>query len=609
MTRHVTLKIATLCGFALILSACGFSRNKPYIPEPRIPTIPSGQPTQSSQPTPILPDHAQLADNALQAARALANKNQIDEALATLEGINKRQLSSNQSMEVVSYQVKLALQQRNPSAALNYLAPQTLPDTLNSTDLVHLYRLRADAFRALNQPVEAAKALIYASEQTTSNLEQQALHNDIWAYLLQVTSLSLVEEAKKNTNTYAEQGWLTRALRFIINTSETDRVEALLSWEINWPDHPASQLPPSLNTERVDLAIPDNFAQQPDNFDVALFLPLQGQFKVISDSIISGFNAAKGVLDDTYEPVNIIDSTLINSPDELFRQAMAQGVKLIIGPLTREFITRLAQTEEHPIPVLALNSVEAGVNPPLQFDLAPDHDAFSLAYHALNQDFQKAMVIHSDEPLSERQAQNIIGEFSKQGGVVTHQLRFNPDENLSSQIRDFLMADPLIASTMPVRSRSGMNVSVEHETDVIFLATNAKDARLIRPLLLYHFAGNIPVYATSQVFQAPANARRDTDMNGVYFVDIPWHISQPSETQVSLGLLSALDTQNEFSKLYAFGADAFLISQNLRVLLDQRTQLQGETGRIMMSNNRRFQRILPLAQFIDGIPQMPDENP
>ncbi|KGK42033.1 hypothetical protein LH51_10020 [Nitrincola sp. A-D6] len=213
------------------------------------------------------------------------------------------------------------------------------------------------------------------------------------------------------------------------------------------------------------------------------------------------------------------------------------------------------------------------------------------------------MIIHSDTRSGQRFEQLIREEYQQRGGSITATLNFKASQSNSEQVRGLLLQDPEIARTMPSRSRSGMSVNVQHETDVIFMATDAADARLIRPMLMYHFAGAIPVMATSQVYEGNASASRDTDLNGITFVDLPWRIAEPSSIRLTLLELRE-NTDTDIGRLYALGADAYLISQNLPQLINQGSTINGETGSLKLGPNRRINRALVWAKFVNGEPQL-----
>src|SRR5205823_5983563 len=64
------------------------------------------------------------------------------------------------------------------------------------------------------------------------------------------------------------------------------------------------------------------------------------------------------------------------------------------------------------------------------------------------------------------------------------------------------------------------------DADMIFMIAPPEYARQIKPLLNYYYAGNLPIYATSHVYQGIPNAALDNDLNGIQFCDMPWTINQ-----------------------------------------------------------------------------------
>ena len=92
--------------------------------------------------------------------------------------------------------------------------------------------------------------------------------------------------------------------------------------------------------------------------------------------------------------------------------------------------------------------------------------------------------------------------------------------------------------------------------------------RQIRPLLRYFFAGNIPVYATSQIYSGRPNPQRDADLNGVMFCDMPWVLSPSNLSPSSLARIQQQvqtawpDSYANNAKLYALGVDAYRVAMH-----------------------------------------------
>lgn len=118
----------------------------------------------------------------------------------------------------------------------------------------------------------------------------------------------------------------------------------------------------------------------------------------------------------------------------------------------------------------------------------------------------------------------------------------------------------------------------------------------------FHFAGDLPVYATSHIYEGTPDARRDLDLNGIRFLDLPWVLQAPSDTHRALSR-SRSDTDSRFGRLYALGIDAFNIYPYLNQLgATTGAFLDGETGMLMLNPQGRVVRQLPWAQFQNGVP-------
>lgn len=545
----------------------------------------------------------QAAVLTLEAAQLLVNDQRNDEAASILESIDKRRLPARLGLDVASLQTKLALERNQPEQALGYVDFRQLPAQLSADQIIELNQLRAAAFTKQQDYIGAARELISASQMTSETNIRQTLHTQIWSALTSASPSQLSSATENRGNNYHEQGWFERAYSIAGITDFGEQQEKLFDWQLLWDQHPAAELPPQdpdaiRATEFSPIQLPTTGIQR-----TALFLPMTGELAHIASIITEGYVTAMQAAGSNDSELVLLNSNEIRTPEQLFHAARVQGANFIVGPLERNFVNQLAHYPEHPINVLALNPALEGSNPPLQLDLSSDHEALSLVQRATKLGYRNAMIIYSDTRSGQRFEQLIRETYEQQGGHITATLNFKATESNSEQILKLLLQDPDIARTMPNSSRSGMNVNVLHQTDVIFMAAEAADARLIRPMLMYHFAGAIPVMATSQVYEGNASASRDTDLNGITFVDLPWRLAEPSQARLAL-LELRKNTDTDLGKLYALGADAYLISQNLPTLLSQSGSLNGETGNLQLGPNRRLSRALVWAEFINGEPQL-----
>ena len=598
MTKKIRLLLALIL-MSILIAACG---SQPGMPS----TSMQSQPVQDDETRQLLRDAqsappVESARLRLQAADRLSAQGNVLEASSILESIDKRRLPADLGLSIALEQATLSLLQNNPERALRSLDFHLLPTDLSRDQIIRLNIARAEAFSLFGNSVNAARELIAATQMTDDISMQQSLHDQIWSILSTTNSSILQQEVQNRNNNFFEQGWFERAAMLADISNFDEQQEQLFDWQLLWDQHPAASLPPRsadtpLATDLSPIPLTDSAKR------VALFLPLQGDLADISRTITEGFITAMQASQTGNTEVIMLDSTEIRSPEQLFNTARTQGADFIVGPLDRNFVKQLAEYPNHPLPVLALNPAEQGLNPPLQLDLSSDHEVNTLVRRASQLGYRNAMIIRSDNRSGERFEQMFRQTFQEQGGYISASLTFRPTESNSEQIRQLLLQDPEIARTMPRSSRSGMRTNISHETDVIFMATEPRDARLIRPMLLYLFAGNIPVMATSQLYQGNPSASRDNDLNGIHFVDVPWRLAEPSSTRLSI-TERRQDADSELGKLYALGADAYIITQNLPLLLQQQS-LNGESGVLSLGPNRRILRELALARFNNGVPQL-----
>ena len=136
---------------------------------------------------------------------------------------------------------------------------------------------------------------------------------------------------------------------------------------------------------------------------------------------------------------------------------------------------------------------------------------------------------------------------------------------------------------------------------VIFLAANFAQGRSIRPQLRFHFAGDIPVYASSRIFSGKPNQAADQDLNGVRFPVTPYQLSIDSSN--TLPPLTSL-RGGSFAALYALGRDAWHLLPWLGLMRDDAEfRMQGDAGYYRSDQAGKLQREPAFAIFSGGRPE------
>jgi hypothetical protein len=130
-------------------------------------------------------------------------------------------------------------------------------------------------------------------------------------------------------------------------------------------------------------------------------------------------------------------------------------------------------------------------------------------------------------------------------------------------------------------------------SDVIFLALDAPHAKLIRSYL----GSSLPIFATSMVHTS-AEPLANFELNGIYFVDMPWLLSPDHPAVLSYARQDQPGL--EFQRFYALGIDAYRIAQDLLRPDSNQAPLDGVTGYITLEKDHRYVREVIPAQFSQG---------
>ena len=343
---------------------------------------------------------------------------------------------------------------------------------------------------------------------------------------------------------------------------------------------------------------------------IALIVPLKSAaYAHAANAVQQGFMTAANTQVRDF-PVRIYSST-DESKDviEIYRQAVANGAVAVAGPLTRAGVALLAAYPDIAVPTLALNTTEQKPESGKLyfFGLIPETEARQVAQLAFSAKLRDATIINTGTALSKRLSVAFADEWKKLGGNINAEVVYKEGDDTSVLVKlptAAWLVEPVI-QPVTVLSASGEIMTVAPKRagpppaapgNVVFLAGDTKQARLIRPYL----NPSLPVYGTSQLFNANADTLTNYDLNDIRFVDMPW-LLQPDHAAVMIYPRSgtALDTDKE--RLYAFGIDAYRLLQVLRnSRLHSALPLDGVTGRIRLSDSNLFQRDAVPAQFRYG---------
>lgn len=581
--------LSALC-LAALLAACASAPSNSLGELPRTPdaTIEQLLGQAASAKTP-----ADAAVLRLSAADLAYRQHANQRAAQILAQVQVEQLNVGQQIIASTLAAELALARNQPKealAALNHPSLQRLNEA-SVEQQVRAHTVRARALEADGQTLPAAQERAFIAPLLSG--DAAAANNEaIWTLVS-----SLPVDQLQSTGTDDLAGWQSLALAVKSAGTLDQQKAAIDNWRSSHPDHPAAkQLP-------VALVKLKELTSQPLT-KIALLLPQQGQLASVGKALRDGFMAAYYQAQQAGQKppvVEVFDSSRVTSMDDFYRQAQASGAQLVVGPLEKPLVKQLAGRPQLPITTLALNySDGTQANPPqlFQFGLAAEDEAREVSRRARADGLHRAVALVPRGEWGDRVLAAFRQDFEANGGQLLGSQRVDQPVALAQQIGDLMQAR---------QGGNGSNGSRRQDVDFIFLASTPQLAQQIKPTLNFQYAGDVPVYATSNVYSASGDQAQYNDMNGVRFCETPWLLdnSNPLRQQVVHQWPQA---GGSLGRLYAMGADAFGLAPRLaqlKALPDNR--LQGLSGNLSINAGQRIERQLPWAQFANGqVQRLPD---
>jgi outer membrane PBP1 activator LpoA protein len=304
----------------------------------------------------------------------------------------------------------------------------------------------------------------------------------------------------------------------------------------------------------------------------------------------------------------VLDLDRYSSVVQAYEEAVAAGTDLVVGPLSKQGVSALGGLSNRPVPVLALNQVNemlpAGNTALVQLALAPEDEAGQIAQIAFGQGARRALVIRPAGSWGAKMEQALLKRWTALGGELAAVASYSGQEDYSSSMAAGLHLPQSEQRAREVRSMLATNIEFtprrRQDLDVIFLlARNGSEARSLKPLLAYHYAGELPVYATSSIYRGIPDTR-DKDLNGVRLVDIPWLLG--GNPPLHAAFAAAGTGSDNYTRLNALGADAYLLQSRFNQLQGgPDVQIRGNTGLLSLDSQLRIQRELQAAAFGGGV--------
>lgn len=595
--------LSALC-LAGLLAACASSPSSSLGELPRTPQASIEQLLQQAASSPA--EEAALLR--LSAADLAYQQQDLGRATRILDEIPLDSLKPAQQIFASTLAAELAMARNKPKSALKALQHPSLErlGELPVEQQVRTQLVRARALEADGQTLAAARERVFIAP-LLNGATASSNHEAIWTLVASLPQSQLQSSGDSDLD-----GWLSLALATKSAGTPDQQLAAIDAWKSQHPQHPAAEQLPQALSKLKDIA------GQPLQ-KIALLLPESGQLASVSRALRDGFMAAHYQAQQAGQnppQVQFYDSSRLTSLDDFYRQAQADGVQLVVGPLEKPLVKQLSERPQLPLTTLALNYSEAGREAPaqlFQFGLAAEDEAREVARRAWADGMRRAVALVPRGEWGDRVLAAFQQDWQAAGGSLIAAEHVDQPVELAQQIADLFQLRESEARAKRLQNTLGTAVAGQparrQDIDFIFLAATPQQAQQIKPTLAFQYAGDVPVYATSHLYTGGANPGQYMDLEGIRFCETPWLLdaNDPLRQQVDSQWPQAAGS---LGRLYAMGVDAYRLAPRLgqlKALPDSR--VEGLSGNLSLNVAQRVERQLPWAEFRNGqVQRLPDSG-
>lgn len=551
------------------------------------------------------PDETPFSASLAEAERLLSERQPLA-ASSILRGFDRGKLTPGERARVLAMEIALLHLQGQSAEALSLLRRRS--PLLGPIHPVQQQRLDDWQLRLVSSiagPLATARLadrLLLISEDPQRSRE---LADHVWHNLQRMTVDELQAQIEQVQPAHW-RGWLELAMLAADVMESPDAQAGLLSlWRERYPDHRASEtLPGGLDTlEESALKLPGR---------MALLLPLSSGPSDSGRAALEGFLAAQFLARQRGWPrqeLMIMDSADYADLNAAYASAVRAGADIVIGPLTPEMAGSWKPADsERTVPLLSLALLpgEQAISPPVQLNLEPEDEARQLAEVAFDSGARKALIVRPEGDWGDRVTDALMGSWGRLAGKVRAIAVYSNQADYSSSLKTALNLSASEGRATRLRrllaEPTEFTPRRREDFDVIFLLSESpQQARSLKPLLAFHYAGDVPVYATSHIFNGRRDPQRDRDLNGTRILETPWTLEPNGLLPATLSRGGA---EEALSNSYALGADAFMLNWRLAQLRESaEARVRGQTGLLSMDANGRVHRELKPALIQDGVPE------
>lgn len=534
------------------------------------------------------------------ATRAYLAARLPDEAARVLATVGTP-LNPQQNQQYAMLDVQVTLARGQGAQAWQKVSAMQVPPTV--PEAVEYFRIKQQAALATARPADAVAAEISAEPWLRNAQELRQSRLNLLGELRDASDHGLKMDPRASTDPVV-RGWLELApLAAAAARNPNAAIPEIEAWRARNPSHPANEI------VRTQLLGTQQVQPMEAEAHIALLLPITGRQAAAATQVRDGFMTAYYQSAPAQRPrVRVYDTGEGGGISEAVTRATQEGAEFIVGPLTREEVMAAADLASPRPPILALNFLPYERSAPAtfyQYALSPEDEARLAARRILDDGHRHGVAVVPSGDWGTR----VLAAFKQEleaggGGVFATATIDSAQTDYSEEVMQILRISDSRARHKRLESILGTKLQFEPrrraDLEFIFAPAQAGTERLLRPQLRFHYAGDVPTYATSDAFEP--DPRANQDLEGLMFPDMPWMLGGDLADAVRAAVRDAWPSGGpRRGRLFAFGFDAYRLAVALRERsVANAINIEGLTGRLSLDGERRVHRDLNWAQIHDG---------
>jgi len=549
-----------------------------------------------------------LYSQRLQHAASLYQQGYLYAAASILSDLSYGKLTRSERLVLLDLRSGIDMQLGRNAEALARLR-NTLPLLQGgNSETVRVLEERLVALAAAVEGTLAAArtadALLLSTEDAAT---ETALIERIWD-LLQETPEAELTAAGENARGHW-LGWIEMAL-LAADTLESPAAQRaqLALWQERHAQHRASL---HLPTERALLLASENPAERlPGRVALLLALTAGGTEQADAQSILAGYMAAAFEARRRGWPgqeLMIMDTGAHPDLRSAYDTARRAGAELVVAQAAQA--SPLDWQPATTLPLVLLDTA-----PRQRTDAQPSavHTVIgrgdptdNLLDYAASAGKRRALLLRPGSDWGDRMSDRLAGAWRAKGADLQAVAVYTGQDDYSTALKAALNIDASEKRHQRLRQLLGASTEFyprrRQDLDSVFmLAGTAQEARSLKPLLAFHYAGDLPVYGNSSIFSGKRDPQRDRDLNGVELVLSPWVLDPTGQLQSDVAPPGEDGTA--LDELQALGSDARLLQWRLDDLQQPGVVLRGFGGTLYRDTEGNMHRQRRVAVFRNGEP-------